>query len=208
MEYNRFLTIVRKNKLYVFSANEMTKYFSDSADRTIQNQLQLWTEKRLLIRLRRGLYCVQFPEGGPDLPDLYLANRIYEPSYVSLETALSFYSLIPEVAIQVTAVTTRQTKLFKNKFGSFKYSSCKNEAYLGYKIMLYEGFKIYIAEKEKAIVDFIYFKQRIGERVNPDRERFDREGLEKISWNKVFRYARIYNKKTLATTKRIKEWLK
>lgn len=74
--------------------------------------------------------------------------------------------------------------------------------------MLYEGFKVFIAEKEKALVDFIYFKQRRGEIVNPDMERFDKGGLEKISWNKVLYYAHIYNKKTLATAKRIKEWLK
>jgi len=150
----------------------------------------------------------QFPEGGPILPDLYIANKIYEPSYVSLETALSFYSIIPEVAAEVTSITTRQTKSFKNKFGRFRYSSCKKEAYCGYKIMLYEGLQIYIAEKEKAFVDFLYFNHRHGEKVDIDRERFDRECLRKLSWKKVLRYAKRYNQKTSATAERFREKLK
>ncbi len=208
MKYGDFLTTIRKNRIYIFTADELSRYFPDSAMKTIQNQIQVWVERGLLFRLKRGVYKIQFPEGGPDLPDLYIANRLYEPSYVSLETALSFYSLIPEVAAEVTSVTTRQTKLFRNEFGSFKYSSCKNEAYCGYKIMLYENFKIYVAEKEKALVDFVYFKHRYGEKIDVDAERFDKEKLNECSWNKVFHYAAIYNKKTLSVLKRIREGLR
>lgn len=209
MEYNKFLTVIRKNKLYIFSNNDMLKYFSDSKYKTIGNQLQLWTKKGMVLRLKNGVYKIQFPEGGPDLPDLYIANKIYEPSYVSLETALSFYSIIPDVAVQVTSVTTRQTKIFKNNFGVFSYTSCKNEGYIGYKILLYENFKIYIAEEEKALVDFIYFKQKHGENnININIERFDKERLKKLSWKKIFNYSEIYSNRTLLTTKKIKAELK
>lgn len=203
MKYYNFLTIIRKSKLYIFAVDEIIKYFPDSSPRTIQNQIQMWEEKGLLLRMRRGIYKVQFPEGGPDIPDLYIANKIYEPSYVSLQTALSFYSIIPEVAFGVTSVTTRQTKNFKNKFGNFQYRSCKNEAYCGYNIVLYEGFKIYIAEREKAFVDFVYFKNRDGEEIDTNEERFDGDSLKNFSWDKVFHYAGIYNKKTLITVKKI-----
>lgn len=205
MKFGDFLTIIRKNKLYIFTADEIAKYFPHSAPRTIQNQVQLWMEKGLLFRLKRGLYQIQFPEGGPDLPDLYIANKLYEPSYVSLETALSFYSLIPEVAAEVTSITTRQTKLFKNKFGSFKYRSCRNDAYCGYRIMPYEGFKVYIAEAEKAVADFLYFKHRYGEEIDVGLERFDKERWRKLSWGKVFHYAAKYNKNTLSAVRKIKE---
>lgn len=207
MKYTDFLTIIRKNKLYIFAVNEIIKYFPYSSPRTIQNQLQMWEQNGMLLRMKRGVYKIQFPEGGPDVPDLYIANRLYEPSYISLETALSFYSIIPEVAIGVTSLTTRQTKIFKNNLGGFWYRSCKNEAYCGYKIMPYEGFKIYIAEREKAFTDFIYFKNRNNEKIDAGAERFDKEALKKLSWKKVFYYAGIYNKKTLATVRKIKKEL-
>lgn len=205
MKYTDFLTKIRQNKLYVFGVNEIEKYFSDSSGKTIQNQLQLWTEKKLLIRLKRGIYKVQFPEGGPIIPDMYIANRMYEPSYISLETALSFYSVIPGVAAEVTSVTTKQTKSFTNEIGSFKYRSCKRGTYYGYGIMPYAGYNIFIAEKEKAVVDFIYFKLRDGEEFNLlGEERFDEEKLNKLSWNKVFGYAKAYNKQVLSTVKKVK----
>jgi len=208
MKYLDFLTRLKQDKLYVFSVNDIERYFSNSSHKTIQNQLQMWTEKGLLLRLKRGVYKIQLPEGGPVLPDMYIANRIYEPSYVSLETALSFYGIIPEVAIEVTSVTTRQTKLFRNHLGRFRYRSCKKQAYCGYKIMVYEGFKIFIAEKEKAIVDFIYFKLRDGETFDLKKERFDEEILKGLSWNKISKYAKNFSKKTLAVVKKMKEQLK
>lgn len=208
MNYNKFLTVIRKSRHYIFSLNDVFKYFPESTNKTIQNQLQSWTNKGLLLRLKNGVYKIQFPEGGPDLPDLYIANKIYEPSYVSLETALSFYSIIPEVAAQVISVTTRQTKLFRNKIGSFKYVSCKNDAYLGYKIINYENFKVYIAEQEKAVVDFIYFKLKYGESIDIAIERFDKKRMKKLSWKKIFDYARKYNNKTLKVLRCIKGKLK
>lgn len=208
MNYNKFLTVIRKSRHYIFSLNDVFKYFPESTNKTIQNQLQSWTNKGLLLRLKNGVYKIQFPEGGPDLPDLYIANKIYEPSYVSLETALSFYSIIPEVAAQVISVTTRQTKLFRNKIGSFKYVSCKNDAYLGYKIINYENFKVYIAEQEKAVVDFIYFKLKYGESIDIAIERFDKKLMKKLSWKKIFDYARKYNNKTLKVLRCIKGKLK
>lgn len=208
MNYNRFLTVIRKSRHYIFSLNDIFKYFPESTNRTMQNQLQSWTNKGLLLRLKNGVYKIQFPEGGPDLPDLYIANKIYEPSYVSLETALSFYSIIPEVAAQVISVTTRQTKLFRNKIGSFKYVSCKNDVYLGYKIINYENFKVYIAEQEKAVVDFIYFKLKYGESIDIAIERFDKKRMKKLSWKKIFDYAKKYNNKTLKVLRCIKGKLK
>jgi len=207
MKYLDFLTKLKQDKFYIFNLEDIKRYFSDSSHKTIQNQLQLWTEKGLLLRLKRGIYKIQLPEGEPVLPDMYIANRIYEPSYVSLETALSFYGIIPEVAVGVTSVTTKQTKLFKNEIGWFRYRSCKRQAYCGYKIMVYEGFKIFIAEKEKAIVDFIYFKLRDGEIFNWKQERFDEEILKKLSWKKIFRYAKTFNKRTLLVVRKIREEL-
>lgn len=208
MKYTRFLSVIRKNKLYIFTANDLVKYFPSSSQKTIQNQIQLWVERGLIIRLKRGLYQIQFPEGGPALPDLYIANKLYAPSYISLETALSFYNFIPEVSAGVTSITTRQTRAFNNKFGYFKYSSCKNDVYCGYRIMPYEGFEVYIAEKEKAIVDFVYFKNRRGEGIYLDAERFDEVLLKKLSWRKVYNYARLFNKKTLLIVKSIRNKLK
>jgi len=50
------------------------------------------------------------------MDSLKIANELVSPSYISLETVLSFYSIIPDAVVSYTSVTTKQTKFFKNDF--------------------------------------------------------------------------------------------
>lgn len=112
---------------------------------------------------------------------------------MSLETALSYYSIIPEVTTEVTSVTVRQTKVFRNVFGIFRYFSCKKEVFCGYYLLSMDRYKVQIAEKEKAIVDYVYFKLRRGENINVEDERLDMEYLRKMDWKKIKKYSMLFN---------------
>lgn len=74
-----------------------------------------------IIRVKKGLYIF-----GPDTRKLpvcreLLANLIYGPSVVSLESALSYYRLIPERVDAVTSVTTERPGRFETPLGLFIY---------------------------------------------------------------------------------------
>lgn len=99
------------------------------------NQLNRWTKKGLLIRLRRGMYVFNAHDRRVAADVNYIANRLYEPSYVSLESALNFYGLIPESVKDITSVTTRKTNTFCNEEGVFSYSHVKPRAFRGFKKM-------------------------------------------------------------------------
>lgn len=121
-----------------------------------RNNLGRWSEKGMLIRLRRGYYT--FPE-YLDKPDfaLFFANQIYRPSYVSLHTALSFYGLIPESVVQITSVTTLKTASFSNKLGEYHYNSIRSELMFGYTPKpMADGRVIQLATAEKALLDLLY----------------------------------------------------
>lgn len=62
----------------------------------------------------------------------YIANKIYKPSYISLQYALSHYGMIPEAVMQVTSVTSLKTMQFKNEFGEYFYQTVKPELMFGY----------------------------------------------------------------------------
>ena len=86
----------------------------------MRNQIRRWQAKGLIEKLRRGIYIL--PAGGPEQsrPDAnWIANRLYEPSYLSLETALAFYGLIPEKVTELVSITPRQTMQFKKKNRQF-----------------------------------------------------------------------------------------
>ena len=125
-------------------------------DQSLRNQLKRWEKRGLLIRLRKGFYLFNENDRAFD-PDLsYIANHLYEPSYVSLEYALNSYSLIPERVIAVTSITTRKTMQFKNDFGNFTYQHIQPKAFRGFQRMGEGRFSFLMAEPEKAVVDFLY----------------------------------------------------
>lgn len=208
MKYIEFLSKLKRNKLDIFSVRDIENLFSSEKIKTIKNNLSRWAGNGYIYKLKNNLY--EFVDVGQEknIPDVYIANKLYSPSYVSLETALSIYSLIPDIAVQVTSLTTKLTRKFKNKHGVFYYRSCQKRAFTGYKLMLYEGVKVYIADPEKALVDFVYFNIHQRFPMDFDEERFDKDSIKKLNWNKVLQYAGLFNKKTVDTLKTLKDWAK
>ena len=127
----------------------------------VRNQLNRWASKGLLVKLRRGIYILNENDRRITASRAYIANQLYNPSYVSLEYALGFYGLIPERVYDVTSITTKKTLNIKNSLGSFAYSHLKQKAYRGFHALKDEsGFSFFLATPEKAILDFIYLNMR------------------------------------------------
>lgn len=119
--------------------------------------LYRWTEKNYLVKLRNGWYAFADKiESGRY--NFIISNLIYQPSYISLETALSFYGIIPEAVVSTTAVTTLKTESYDNKAGNFSYRTINKNLYWGYERKYNEQLnRAYdIATPEKSIIDLLY----------------------------------------------------
>ena len=110
-----------------------------------------------LIPLRRGLY-IQKSEMDLSLPDSFLiANHLRGPSYVSLESALSHWGLIPEKVFEVSSATLKTSKTYKTPVGRFSYYHLSSP-YFSFGITNFrinERQTAMMATKEKAICDKI-----------------------------------------------------
>jgi predicted transcriptional regulator of viral defense system len=201
MDYFKLSSALRKHKLYLFTLEDIKNLFPVENAKTIKNNLLRWIPKGYFLRLKRDLYEFVEPGGESKIPDLYIANRLYEPSYVSLETALSIYSIIPDIAAAVSSVTTLPTRKFKNRYGSFFYRTCQKKAFKGYMLMSYEGFKVYIADREKALVDFLYYRLRLNGSLDFNQERLNKRILKTMNWKKANYYAKLFNNKTINALK-------
>ncbi len=140
----------------VFSLLDIRKVYPDFSYR----QLDRWGKKGYVKKIKQGYYC--FAEGS--FNDSFLkvaANKIYGPSYISLETALKYYGLIPEEIFQTTSITTKKTARFETIMGSFSYRHMKPNLFFGYDLQGQGSQKILIAEPEKAILDYLYLSPRI-----------------------------------------------
>lgn len=143
-----------------------------------------------ILSLKRGLY--QLSDGH--VPDLYLANKLYEPSYVSLEFALSYHRVIPENVYEITSVTTKATRRFSALGKSFTYRSIKKDAFTGYISKKEGNYNYLIADPEKAFVDLTYL--RIIDNKKPI-SRF--VSKEKINLSKALHYAKLFNNNKLVS---------
>ncbi|MCK4351894.1 hypothetical protein KAW65_00620 [candidate division WOR-3 bacterium] len=124
---------------------------------TLKVQLSGWQKKGLVIKLKRGLYILNESDRKIEPSRIFLSNALYSPSYVSTEYAFGHYDLIPEKVADVTSITTKKTAKFTNPFGTFLYQHLKTNLFFGFKEIEDEnGFPVFIAEPEKAVLDFIY----------------------------------------------------
>ena len=134
-----------------------------SGDRrgTVKTQLYRWAKAEKIVSLRRGLYTLADPFRKRSLNTAELANALYRPSYLSLEWALGYYSLIPEKVVTFTSVTARVPRRFNNLFGVFQYSNVKRSSFWGSRTVEILGRKVQVAEPEKALIDLWHL--RMGE---------------------------------------------
>ncbi len=111
----------------------------------------------VLILVKRGIYIpgVKLNIAKPE--PFLLANHLLGPSYVSLESALSHWGLIPERVYEISSITTQNTKTYKTPVGRFSYTHFPLP-YYSFGIQQVELTKkqvILIATPEKALCDKI-----------------------------------------------------
>jgi hypothetical protein len=114
-------------------------------------------KQQMLIQVKRGLYIA-----GPKLniasPEPFLiANHLYGPSYISLDTALSHWGLIPERVYEISSITTNNSKTYKTAVGRFSYRNMPLPYYsFGIKqVQLTSKQTVLMASQEKALCDKI-----------------------------------------------------
>ncbi len=117
--------------------------------RTLENILKKLIESNVLTQIEKGKY---FTTNNPPL-DFEMANFIYTPSYISLETALNYFGVLSQFPHEVTSITTKRTKQKDINSKFFSYSRIKKEVFTGYQMI--DG--ILIASPSKAFFDYLYF---------------------------------------------------
>lgn len=166
------------------------------------NNLTRWTKQRLLVKLRQGYYA--FPEylSQRDF-SLYISNRIYKPSYISLHTALAFYGIIPEAVVQITAVTSLKTAEFENEFGTYSYKKMREDLIFGYDLKPFGDRTIQFATPEKALLDLLYLYPFYNSAKEMEELRLDEDYMQDdLNVERLAEYAEQFGSKAL--DKRVK----
>lgn len=199
MRYNQFKGQLKN--FVVFSLTDIRKI----VPKFYRRRLNEWQDKDYIKKLRRGYYM--FTDTQLDEEQLFLiANKLYAPSYVSLEMALSYYGLIPEGVYSITSVASRKTVKFRTPVGEFSYRNLKPQLFFGYSLQVAGKQQYKLAEMEKAVLDYLYLNPKSTRRADLEEWRFEgREFLARVDLNKFNRYIKIFNNPSLE--RRVKQFI-
>ncbi len=192
MRYREFESKIRE--LPAFNLNDVRKLDPDFH----RQQLNYWHRKGYIQPLAGGYYVL--PDRAIDEMYLFMvANKIYEPSYVSLESALAYHQIIPETVFGVTSVSGRKTKQFESNWGVFSYRSVKPLYMIGYQVMdSSPGNKFKIACLEKAVLDYLYLNSDIQSIADFEDLRWNQTQLHDLLDLSIFvKYLNLYDKQAL-----------
>lgn len=175
----RYLDLKNRIEGNLFRILDAAKLFPGEQSATVRTQLYRFAQKGFIFALKRGLYC--FDKNKID--ELELAGQLYSPSYVSLETALNYYGVIPDIPMAVRCVTPITTKKITTSLGDFYYLKIDRKLFFGFSQTPFA-----MAFKEKALLDYFYLRRL--RKVSPEM----RLSLSDWDWSRYHAYAAHFPK--------------
>lgn len=156
----------------------------------IRQKVALLAKKGWLVRLKRGEYLVITDIstlGSIDLSEYVIAQVLHKDSYISFENALQYHGLFDQMLTTVGSVTTTYARSSLVQETTYTSSRIKKALYFGYTQESIGSYKVKIAEKEKALLDMLYFKTS-AYTVSIVLEKL-REYKHKLDFDKLQQYA-------------------
>lgn len=175
---------LEKNGIAIFSPLDFQRIFGSSQSAT-KNFINRHLSSGLFVKIRNGLYALEDKRPSK----FTIANKLYTPSYISFETALSFYQIIPESVYTIFSATTKSSRQFSALESNYLYHRMRRQLFFGYVAKRIGDVVVLIAEPEKALVDYLYFVDLKKKSLN------DRLNLSKVSRRTVLKYAKIFRRR-------------
>lgn len=158
--------------------------FMELSENSLYANIKRWLKQGLIIKLKNGLYVTNnyylSKEKKEDYVE-FIANKLREPSYLSLEYVLQAYGILSEAVYSITSITLKSKNSYTNKLGRFSYRNIKETLFTGFNICEKSDFQIKIATKAKALFDYLYLKFKSIAKITKEELISLRLNLEKIS---------------------------
>jgi len=153
MEFEKLLKLLGNEPIFSSALLEV----AGISRQQMKLQLVRWGQAGKLQKIRRGLYILNKPYRKIEPHPFHIANQIKRGSYVSLQSTLAFYGMIPEYVPVITSITTGRPERVKTPVGVFLYRHLKKPLFNGYQnVEVIQGQHALIATPEKALLDLIY----------------------------------------------------
>lgn len=156
MEYDQLLKLISDDPVF-----ETSLLLAGNINpKIVRLQLTRWVNSGRIYQLRRGLYSIAPPYQKIKPHPFLVANRLQQASYVSLQSALAFYGLIPEIVNITVSITAGRPERLETPLGIFEFRHIKSNLLFGYQMTDLGGQSALVATPEKALLDLVYLQPR------------------------------------------------
>ena len=169
--------------------------------RAPRDKLHRLCESGEVIQVKRGLYIAgSLGDEAATVDPRVLSGLVYGPSYVSLETALAHYGMIPERVEEITCMTSKRTRSFETPVGRFRYLPVPERAFaIGVTREGAKGGAYLLALPEKALCDRIAQVRGLdAQREMPpfllEDLRLEEDGLDELDVGLIDSIAAVYRR--------------
>lgn len=152
MRLVEIIKILKETKVKILSFSDLKKLLDIENDNTAYKIAEKLIGEKFLLRIKKGTYISTF--NSPE--DFELANALYVPSYISFESALSYYGILSQFPYSTTSVSPKKTKKITVEGKEYNYTQISRKLYWGFRR---EG-QIIIASPEKALLDMLYITSK------------------------------------------------
>lgn len=187
--------ILRKLNSDYVTASELSVLLS-LPDNARHAQVKRALAQGHLVRLNRGVYRRSGYLEKIKTHSFEMSQYLLWPSYVSLESALSYRGLIPEAVYKTTCVTSKRPNTIENNFGIFEYKKLPNQNFMIGVERIEDGEYVYlVATPWKALCDYVYCYKKDWSSIEPILKslRIEREDLPKLDASECTNLAAYYN---------------
>ncbi len=171
----------------VFTLDELSLLFPEISYSNLRRRIGYFTKVGKIKRLHQGIYAKE--EYNP----FEVANKLYKPSYISLETVLVKGGVVFQYYERIFVVSYLTREVAVGDI-TIQYRQIKNVVLTNTEgIEQKDGY--FIASLERAFLDAVFIYKD-----------YHFDNLGSLNWEKVFALQHIYHSKTL--DKRVKSYYK
>ncbi len=141
-----------------FFAREQAALWIESRGPRLDALLKRAVASGEVWRLNRGLFCLSDRFTHSRVHPFQVAQLIHGPSYISMESALSYHGWIPEAVQAVTCATMGRSRVFESPLGVYTFTRVpQRKFYAGVRSVAGEGgLSFFLATPLKALTDLVY----------------------------------------------------
>ena len=146
-----FIDKMREKQITLFTLSDIKKLFGIENENTLKHFLRRLKNAKIIQRLIKNKYL--FLQSKNDVGDFEIANFLVIPSYISLESALSYHGIIDQFPYRISSITINKPRKFKVHEKNYIYSKISKKYFQDF--LKIDNFLI--ASQEKALFDYCYF---------------------------------------------------